>query len=102
MSGAGYALAAAVALGGLAACKSDASLARVRQWTRCTCSYISDFDEPGRAPIEVCSDGRDVEEVAATCVRNDGVGIPTSCTCETAPRGPCQKSDRCRHVASER
>ena len=88
-----------VAFAGMTACKSDTSKGRARRWIACTCSYISDFDEPGRAPIDVCTEARDAEEVAASCVRNDGVGIPTSCTCEGVSKGPCEKSDRCRQVS---
>jgi hypothetical protein len=83
-------------LGGLTACKTDSPAPGARQWFRCRCSYISDFDEPGRAHIDVCTDDPRAEEIAATCVRNDGVGIPTSCGCDALPRGPCAKSDRCR------
>ena len=90
-------LLSAVSLG---ACKTDSGGAGGRQWVRCTCSYISDFDEPGAAPIEVCSDERQAEEVASTCVRNDGVGIPTSCGCDRTPRGACEKADRCRPVST--
>jgi len=80
----------------LGACKTDDSASSARYWNRCTCSYISDFDEPGAAPVEVCSEGQRAEEVAKACVRNDGVGIPTSCRCEAMSRGPCDKNDRCR------
>jgi hypothetical protein len=82
----------------LAACKGDVSANSARHWNRCTCSYISDFDEPGAALVEVCSAGQQADEIAATCVRNDGVGIPTRCQCETTPRGRCDKNDRCRPV----
>jgi len=94
----------AVAIAGLtsSACKSGSSAPRTRQWTRCICTYISDFDDQGRAPIDVCTEGRGTEEIAETCVRNDGVGIPTSCTCDAAPKGPCEKSDRCRPVSTDR
>jgi hypothetical protein len=84
----------------LAACKTEVGRENPRQWNRCTCSYISDFDDQGAAPIEVCSDGHRVEDIAATCVRNDGVGIPTSCRCEAAARGACGKNDRCRPVTA--
>jgi hypothetical protein len=85
--------------GVLDACRTDPSSGEVRRWIRCTCSYVSDFDEPGAAPIDVCSDGRGVEEIASTCVRNDGVGIPTGCRCESGSLGPCTNRDRCRAAA---
>ena len=100
---AGRRIAWLAALGwGIAACKSEAIGENDRQWVHCTCSYISDFDEPGRAPIDVCTDGARAEEVAAVCARNDGVGIPTSCRCEATRRGPCAKADRCRPGAEGR
>ena len=82
--------------GGLTSCKTESAGRSVRHWVRCTCSYISDFDEPGAAPIDVCSDGHGTEDVAATCARNDGVGVPTGCQCDATPREACDKSDRCR------
>ncbi|HMJ52487.1 MAG TPA: hypothetical protein VK540_10440 [Polyangiaceae bacterium] len=86
-----------LALGGVfAACRTESAARAARHWVHCTCSYISDFDEPGAAPIDVCSDGHGIEEVAAACARNDGVGVPTGCQCDGTPRGACEKSDRCR------
>ncbi len=87
---------------GVSGCKNESTEHAGRQWIRCACSYISDFDEPGAAPIEVCSDGHGIEDVAAACVRNDGVGVPTGCRCETTPHGRCERSDRCRPVSSSR
>jgi hypothetical protein len=81
----------------LSGCKAQAS---TRQWFRCACSYISDFDDPGAAPIDVCAEKRDAEEIASICTRNAGVGVPTSCRCEAETRGPCERSDRCRTVDS--
>jgi hypothetical protein len=76
--------------------------ASARRWFRCSCSYVSDFDEPGAAPIDVCSEGRSTEDIAAACTRNAGVGVPTSCRCEGKPRGPCDPNDRCRPVDEPR
>ena len=91
-----------VAALGSTACKTESAAQGAWHWVHCACSYISDFDEPGAAPIDVCTDGRGAEEVAATCARNDGVGIPTNCRCEAAPLEPCAKNDRCRHGAEEK
>jgi hypothetical protein len=93
-------LLALVALGAVAACKSESAGRGTRQWLRCACTYISDFDEPGAVSIDICSDGHGVEDVASACVRNDGVGVPTSCHCDAARRGPCERSERCRSVSS--
>jgi len=81
---------------GFTACKSRSTAPDTRQWFHCSCSYISDFDESGAASIDVCSESPQTEEIASTCMRNDGVGIPTSCACDPQPHGPCAKSDRCR------
>ena len=81
----------------ISACKAEIG-ADARHWFRCSCSYISDFDEPGAAPIDVCADSRSISDIAAACTRNAGVGVPTHCRCEAEPRGPCDPNDRCRAV----
>jgi hypothetical protein len=92
----------AIALGAwFCACKAGPDAA-ARQWFRCSCSYISDFDEPGAAPIDVCAESRSTSDIAAACTRNAGVGVPTSCRCEAEPRGPCDPNDRCRAVDEPR
>ena len=70
--------------------------ANERQWRHCSCTYVSDFDDQSSAPIEVCGDDKRAEEVAAICIRNDGVGVPTACHCDPRPMGACANSDRCR------
>ncbi|MET0592433.1 MAG: hypothetical protein ABW133_07030 [Polyangiaceae bacterium] len=79
----------------LGACDSQPA-ANERQWRHCSCTYVSDFDDHSAAPIEVCGDEKHAEEVAAICIRNDGVGVPTGCKCDPRPRGGCAKGDRCR------
>jgi len=86
----------------LSGCKSAPGGASERRWFRCACSYVSDFDEPGAAPVDVCAEGGNTSDIAAACTRNAGVGVPTACRCETEPRGPCDRNDRCRVVDEPR
>jgi hypothetical protein len=91
---AGVTALAAVILG-LSSC-DDSSPSSERHWRSCSCTYVSDFDDQSSAPIEVCGDEKRSEEVAAVCIRNDGVGVPAGCRCDPRPIGICSKSDRCR------
>jgi hypothetical protein len=82
-------------------CKAEPG-ASTRQWFRCACSYVSDFDEPGAAPIDVCAESRSAADIASACTRNAGVGVPTDCRCEPETRGRCERNDRCRTVDEPR
>jgi hypothetical protein len=82
-------------------CKAEPG-ASTRQWFRCACSYISDFDEPGAAPIDVCAESKSAADIASACTRNAGVGVPTDCRCEPQTRGRCDRNDRCRTVDEPR
>lgn len=57
------------------------------RWSRCTCEFVTDYDQPGRAIVEVCAAG-DAARIAGPCAQGLGVGVVTTCACE-APAAAC-------------
>jgi hypothetical protein len=59
------------------------------RWSRCTCEYVTDYDQPGHAVVEVCVAGGDANRVAAPCAEGLGVGAVTKCVCEPPAEASC-------------
>ncbi|WP_437717493.1 hypothetical protein WMF45_14435 [Sorangium sp. So ce448] len=59
---------------------------------RCSCTFVTDFDDDSRLDVEVCapSDAR-AEGVGRGCAQTHAPGPVSGCTCGGAPdRGPCE------------
>lgn len=68
------------------------------RWTRCTCDYLTDFDQPGKVLVDACILREVPEAVAESCAGLTGVGHVSECRCEL-PGDACRPSDGvCRDV----
>jgi hypothetical protein len=54
---------------------------------RCTCSYLTDFDDPATHPIEVCAQNPSrAEPVARGCAQAAAPAPIQACTCQPSAR----------------
>ena len=65
-------------------------------WYRCTCPYLTDFDDVAKHSLDVCVfPGSDPAKAAYDCATHLTHGPTEACSCGPA-RGPCDGSRICK------
>ncbi|MBI4951246.1 MAG: hypothetical protein HY908_04380 [Myxococcales bacterium] len=77
--------------------RAQASLTR----HRCSCSFLTDYDDAAQADVEACAaDPEHAAAVARSCAQRAAPGSVERCACAPAPAPTACPSERCEPVVA--